>query len=625
MRSNCWDFIRPYGAIVLAVMVAACAAPKPALPPERQAAPVPPSGAAPPGTYRMIVLVPQSDESLAACLRLLGRHPGLRAVLAVSPRFKSVASETPVKIQINNLQKERRVELALQLPNAPFLPLLIDTNAARDALPAGGALPNPPFSYPDDVIQIIARAKADFFHAWHALPRGIVLPYGAASPALLSLFDHLGFTWLVAALGAPPAPGPFSSRALQIWDGGSAASEANVLVWDERLLHPVDMSLAESWIRESAAAHLTPVLPSDTGLASAPLPPPGQWKRRTWLTADWSRWIGSPAKNAAWNALRITREALEKYKNSGQASVQRLDMAFEEIYTAENSNFFAAIGNEALSPVQSEERAHEFQATLSGVYRLMNRMPPDDLFTPASAAPVNVQASTMAVVAETLADGRDHLAFPDPVGDGQGDGRLPLPQGVDAGAYDLERLDIWASTQAVTFGVKLARGDAAWKANPGPLVDIYIDVNNVPNAGTTAFLPLRGLSASPSDAWEYAVTLTSDKGGLYRTQSGGTFTRDQSLTVLRSNGEATVSVPRTLLRGNPRRWGYQVLVMARDPESAGDDARPLNPSVSGSVTPPVYDFLDPLDIPQADLLRELEAGQRSSLPFIRLPSGDSSR
>ena len=65
--------------------------------------------------------------------------------------------------------------MAVQLPNPPILPLLIDTNSAKDSLPVGSELPNPPFAYQEDVIQIIARAKADFYPSVGMLPQGIVL------------------------------------------------------------------------------------------------------------------------------------------------------------------------------------------------------------------------------------------------------------------------------------------------------------------------------------------------------------------------------------------------------------------------------------------------------------------
>src|SRR5581483_8884998 len=131
------------------------------------------------------------------------------------------------------------------------------------------------------------------------------------------------------------------------------------------------------------------------GMTPAPLPDNG-WSRCTWTGRWWSPWIGTAEKNAAWNALRKTREALEAYKNSGRASVQRLDMAFEQMYTAENANYFYTVGNNALSSAVVEERQHDFIATLSTVYRLMGQPPPDDLTasTTPTGSPVSLSSTT---------------------------------------------------------------------------------------------------------------------------------------------------------------------------------------------------------------------------------------
>jgi len=102
---------------------------------------------------------------------------------------------------------------------------------------------------------------------------------------------------------------------------------------------------------EAKARNGSFLLPQDASIQAAPLNSRTAWSLRTWDGTDGSLWIGEAAKNAAWKALRRTREALEKYKNSGQASVQRLDIAFEEIYSAQNSNYFAAAGNASLSPL----------------------------------------------------------------------------------------------------------------------------------------------------------------------------------------------------------------------------------------------------------------------------------
>jgi hypothetical protein len=565
------------------LLLAGCAAPT-RVQNEKPATPVAAVLAHPPRD--MIVYVPQTDEAAAAWLKWFVKYPNLRMVIAMSPRFLRLTKEPALKAQVQTLIKQGRLELGLQIPNAPLLPLLVDTNSAKDALPAGSALPSPAYAYPEDLTQLIAQAKADFFRQWTFLPKGLVLPYGAASPQLFSLLERLGFSWTVAALGAQAIDGPYQSGALAVWDGASMGASRSTIVhvWDERVMtgHPL-----EAWVQEMKIQNGAFLLPSDAGLVAQPFGA-AAWRPRTWTDTSWSMWIGQPDKNAAWNALRKTREALEVYKNSGQASVQRLDAAFSEIYGAQNSNYFASMGSMTQSPAVVEEHQHEFQATLSSVYRLIGRQPPDDLFQAStSGTGTAVHPSSTTIHAEVLADGREHVHIEDAVGDAMG----------APGAPDLQSLDVWASSDAVRWVVTLASMTAA-------SIDIYVDLNGQPNAGTPTFLPGRGFVTSPIDAWEYAIAISGSSATLYRTQGLGAYNIIQMFPVTVQGNSLQVTIPGALIHGSPRRWGYQVLVMV---------GNPLPKAV-------ISDFIDPLEISQKDLWQDLMSGKRSDIPFVRVHS-----
>jgi hypothetical protein len=572
----------------------------------------------------MIVFVPQTDEGAAAWIKLYARHPSLRMVIAMSPRFKHFDGDPVLKSQILALQKSGRLELALQLPNAPFLPLIVDTNGAKEALPSRSPLPSPAFAYPDDVIQMVARAKADFYRTWKALPHGLVLPLGAASPPLLSMFDRLGFAWLVAALEASSVDGVYKAGSLTLWDATPAASTTGgtvVHVWDERIMKEKGTQPLEAWASAAEKSTVPLILPSDPDLPAASLPADNLWRRRTWLTPDWTLWIGNPAKNAAWTSLLKTREALEAYKNSGTASVQRLDMAFEEIYTAENSNFFLSIGNEALPVNVAEDREHDFKATLSAVYRLINRPPPDDLFaTPSLGEGLHTSSTTF--IAETLPDSTDHIHIEDAANDDHGDGHLPEPPAAHVpGSYDLRSVDVVASSSTIqwTIGMTaLSNPPLGSSRNPGPFLDIYIDLNHQSGVGTPTYLPGRGLSLEASDAWEYVLCLRGSSALLYRTHNGGTYEASATFPLAFDGpNNIRLSLPREVMRGSPKRWGYQVLVMDYDQRSPETNPQPLHPGGNNNKIPPVYDFIDPFESTQAELLADIAEGKRENVPFVR--------
>jgi hypothetical protein len=57
--------------------------------------------------------------------------------------------------------------------------------------------------------------------------------------------------------------------------------------------------------------------------------------------------------------------------------------------------------------------------------------------------------------------------------------------------------------------------------------------------------------------------------------------------------------------------------MAADPASDEKWPKPLHVAGWPEGTPPVYDFLDPPGISQAEFLKLLQQGVRSDVPFVR--------
>ena len=90
------------------------------------------SSEAPGGTARrMVILIPQTDAEAPSWLGLLARYPHFRMVVALSPKFRQLANNPALKEQVLSWQKMGRLEIALQVPNPPILPLLIQTDSAR--------------------------------------------------------------------------------------------------------------------------------------------------------------------------------------------------------------------------------------------------------------------------------------------------------------------------------------------------------------------------------------------------------------------------------------------------------------------------------------------------------------
>jgi len=549
--------------VILSLLLAGCAAP-PTRTPTKGTPPSPtsPTAAVPAHPWRlMAVYVPQTDDNAAKWPAWFAKSPNLRMVIAMSPRFSHFAKDPALKARLLQLRKEGRLEFGLQLPNPPILPLIIE---------------DPPLGYPEDVVQLVARAKSGFYKTWGFLPQGLILPYGAISPRLVVALEQLGFNWIVAAVGMPSIDGAFQSGSMRVWDATPAGAQTRTVlrIWDERLTkgRPLD-----NWILETHARSGTFLLPSDAEVVTFPLADRSLWKPHTWDGSDWSAWIGSPNKDTAWNALKKTRAALEKFKNSGQASVQKLDIGFEEIYNAENANYFSVLDSTAVSPALVEDRQHEFQATLLSVYRVINQPPPEDLFSSSTAQAPSNHVSSTTVSAETLAGGGERIT----IGDAEGDSLLP-------GGSDLRTLEVTATTDTLRWVVTVTSA-------PPTDIDIYVDLNGQPNVGTPTFLPGRPYAPAPSDAWEYALSISGTQATLFRTAGIGTYGSVQTFPIIAEGARFTVVMPRDVIRGSPRRWAYQVLVM------------------SGTLS----DFIDPLDISQKDLWADLTSKNRDAIPFVR--------
>ena len=115
---------------------------------------------------------------------------------------------------------------------------------------------------------------------------------------------------------------------------------------------------------------------------------------------------------------------------------------------------------------------------------------------------------------------------------------------------------------------------------------------------------------APNDAWEYAISMSGQNATLYRTQGSGAYGVVQTFLVVIQGSSWSVDIPRDIIRGSPKRWGYQVLVMTGDPQNSATKAT-------------LSDFIDPLEISQKDLWQDLSSGKRNDIPLRSSPAGNN--
>lgn len=101
----------------------------------------------------------------------------------------------------------------------------------------------------------------------------------------------------------------------------------------------------------------------------------------SWISSDFHIWIGDPVKNKAWDLLSRTRHFLMAAFRQGTHPPEDLHRAWEEIYTAEGSDWFWWFGE----PNNSHDDAifdHQFRLRLQNVYTLLGQPYPKDLDFP---------------------------------------------------------------------------------------------------------------------------------------------------------------------------------------------------------------------------------------------------
>jgi hypothetical protein len=208
-----------------------------------------------------------------------------------------------------------------------------------------------------------------------------------------------------------------------------------------------------------------------------------------------------------------------------------------------------------------QELEQEFQAGLFNVYRLMGKSPPidmregeassDDAYISSAAA----QSPFGQSLVGQLSDGQYHVEC------SSYNFIYYNPPKIDGG-HAIKRFSVQINDDSIVYSVALA----SVSATSGVYVDVYMDLNNIRGAGATMMLPpVTEGYLNPEDAWEFALQINRTNAVLYRAG------RIQNSVVATFNTRRPFEVylPRTVMRGNPLRWGYQAALFEPSPLRKG--------------------------------------------------------
>ncbi|MEI8218532.1 MAG: hypothetical protein WCG51_05755, partial [Elusimicrobiota bacterium] len=316
----------------------------------------------------------------------------------------------------------------------------------------------------------------------------------------------------------------------------STAGVAVITLRDAAMLTPAFFASLNEKLQLDPSVNAT--LPSDPLLPTSGGIPPG------WLmTEDEIRGAFPPTLR---DKVFDARSAIEEYKNSGEAVVEKIKMARGELYHAYSFAFIRQV-QDGTDP--NAELA--FTAGLRNMYRLIGKpFPVESSVIRASLAPVPSGSSLSIECSSTS------LIF-------RGIAR-------DTTTLSIESLSVILDSAVVSYRVNLST--SAWAS--APVIDIYIDMNNQRGAGLTNLLPGPAAFLVEENGWELAIRMDRYQIALYRAGRGGPVL----MKTFRVGRPYQVDIPRTVFRGNPLAWWYQAVVMVR-----GSVGEPWN----------ILDFLSP--------------------------------
>jgi len=329
-------------------------------------------------------------------------------------------------------QEQGAVEISTTPYYHPILPLLLDMQSARMALPQV-TLPVIQRGFGDDAAAQVRSAVERYQAAFGRPPAGFWPSEGSVSAATLNLLAGAGLSWaatdedvLAASLGRPLEGAARAELYRPHAYRGTGGRELSVFFRDKVLADLIGFSYA-SWDEGLAARDFVGRLaalaagPARDGTISVILDGENAWEfyrqnaapflralyrgiaahpdlrfatfsecrdggrplprvhAGSWIYGSFSTWVGHPEKNRAWELLERTRCRLVEME-PGLSPAQR-ELAWREIHIAEGSDWFWWLGDDHYSPVAGEFD-QLFRLHLMNVYQLAGLEPPAELHAP---------------------------------------------------------------------------------------------------------------------------------------------------------------------------------------------------------------------------------------------------
>jgi alpha-amylase/alpha-mannosidase (GH57 family) len=338
-----------------------------------------------------------------------------------------------------------KIEISFSPYYHPILPLLVDTDAARMAVP-GISLPHRRFSHPEDAEEQVRSAVELYRELFGTECRGMWPSEGSVSEQILPILHRHGIRWIAsdeeiyyASINHPIArqrnpnipsdgihhPYAITQEDFQIgmlfrdhrlsdkigfvysnWDAEKAADDfmaelyklsatyektgtdplVSIILdgenaWEYYPNDGIDF-LRALYGRLDLAKGIETVLPSEVFGKAEPVKKLPFLFSGSWISHDFRVWIGHSEDNAAWDLLGATRDQLVEFlKEHPEFDQGKATQAWKEIYIAEGSDWCWWYGDDHQTEF-FEMFDYLFRKHLQNVWEIIGATPPALLLQP---------------------------------------------------------------------------------------------------------------------------------------------------------------------------------------------------------------------------------------------------
>ncbi len=378
----------------------------------------------------------------------------------IEAQFRIMAEIIPT---YRALMEQGKIEVSFTPYFHPILPLLCDTDSAREALP-GITLPKNRFIHPEDAELQVKKALTMYRDRFGRDPQGMWPSEGAVSEAALDVLARQGVKWaatdeqvLFGSLAkggqstdqaSPYVPyqhltphGPihlfFRDHTLSDrigfiysgWDEEKAVTDFmdqlhrladTVGAGNRDAVAPIILDGENCWeyyrndgdtflellfARLAADPAITTVTMSEA-MQKVPPAPLKSVQAGSWINHNLRVWIGHPEDNMSWDLLGEARHMLTAFKQEHpDFDADRLAAAEKSLLVAEGSDWNWWYGDEHRGP-QNEIFDHIYRSHLMSVYSALGLAIPGVLFAPITSGLPETFATEPEGTVTPLVDGR---------------------------------------------------------------------------------------------------------------------------------------------------------------------------------------------------------------------------